>query len=868
MGRELYLHCDIEGAAVTHRLAVREGAAVGDALRELLGIVAARRPGGEWGAAEWGLCDAEEQPLPAERPLSEFGDGDDLFLCPAPPPAYSFYVHTSGGLPELTFRADAAQLGLSGTATVADLAAAVREKHFSAHSGQLEVAVGDDEGPAAGPHRRLWRCVAAGDDVFVRPAPAAAAAPPAAALAAPAPAPAPAPAAAAPARARAAPPESATAGEEAALKRFLNMAAEATEKRCYARALEIYSSVLKVAQEEPNCLRGRARVNALAGRWAQAAEDWAKLCNVLSRAGEPPRAEELLEYGAALRQGGRCDDAVGVLSGQCIQAIREQSPPEEFLHEFKVELGHAYLGSKRDDAQENALALWVSVLQETNQEHCGAMLAYTDWCRKLGKVSDAMQGVLKMLVAHSGDKRVREAFGTLVRETPDAVRVLREEFKLFTAKSGEALAFLAVVAKDHGAIDESIEMYKMSCLQSPGSASFALNYAHTLEVKCRHWDAVAAIAEFCERNPERSAPTSDGGRVTCTAVRELLLPCLQAGSPQRWLSGAAAAQRAAAGLVVRWVDDGVVELPAAEAPEPMSTDATVPENLRPLEQRKRKEPHGLSPEELDLIALWSTAVKNLFVLGCVAALPPLLRLLDPLRRHRELHTTLIRNEQAYFCAIAQLMQYLPLEPRPAELPLLWACGDSHSLSPSWHTVRVQGKEHLITNRLVTGLKCWHLRPGNHFYPKYNFLAAVDGIPHGAAVLLIFGEIDCREGILFAVERAKYSTVDEGMRATIRIYIDALLELQKRKGLRLFVHPALPVLDPTRQLVVRFNTLLGEALAEDPRVRENGSIRWLDFFRKLLTPDGTKLLPQYQLDGTHICPSYLTLVQEALDEHSR
>ena len=41
-------------------------------------------------------------------------------------------------------------------------------------------------------------------------------------------------------------------------------------------------------------------------------------------------------------------------------------------------------------------------------------------------------------------------------------------------------------------------------------------------------------------------------------------------------------------------------------------------------------------------------------------------------------------------------------------------------------------------------------------PQVNFVRAVADIPSGADVVFIFGEIDCREGILVAVEKDRYS----------------------------------------------------------------------------------------------------------------
>eukprot|EP01065_Artemidia_motanka_P050046 TRINITY_DN8476_c0_g1_i1.p1 TRINITY_DN8476_c0_g1~~TRINITY_DN8476_c0_g1_i1.p1 ORF type:complete len:851 (+),score=309.44 TRINITY_DN8476_c0_g1_i1:63-2615(+) len=843
-----YLHRDDAAGPVTVRFDISGGKTAADGLKALLAAVRKAHPSAAAGDA-WGLCDDDGKVLGADTVLAA---GADLFLAEAAVPSFHFYVHCSSGT-EITAKVDAASLGLKASASVADLVRAVVKRHIpGADPATLEAALGDDEAPAVAADAPLFKTVKAADDVFLRrkaAQPAAAAAPPAAA--------------AAPAVATA---EESDEEDMAALRKFLAAAENATEAKQYARAIDIYSQVLEVAPGQAHCLRGRAYVKGLAERWKDALVDWDSFMAVCKKAGQKLDADTSYSMAEALVNGGRHDEAVALLTGQTLDCIKAGGAglPDGFVHDYKVLLGHAYRGSSKDQPEDTAIALWVSVLEETGQKHCGAMLAYAAACQRKGNVADALQGLLMLLVSNSQDKQVRRAFGTLLRELPDGVARLRDDLGLFNAQSGDALAFLACVAKDFGAIAQSSALYGHSCVQSPGSASFALCYAHALEIEYKIWDSVQVVADFCRRNPTRGVPSSDGGRVTCADVLPLLEACVEKRDAEPWLSGERAAERAAASKVIRWISDGVAELPSADAPEPMSTDATVPENLRPVEQRTEKKPHGLTAEELDLTALWVTAVKSLFALGAVAALPPLVVLIDRLRRGRDLHLTTIRNEQAYFCTVAALLQYLPLGGPAPGLPRMYVCGDSHSFTPSWHTVRVRGREHLLDNRLVTGLKCWHLRPESHFYPKYNFRACVETIPKGAPVLMNFGEIDCREGILFAVERAKYSSVDEGMAATVAIYVDALLQLQRERSFEIYVHPPLPVLDPTRSLVVKFDRLLGKALTTDPRVKANGRIRWLDFHLSLLTADQKDLLPEYRLDGTHINPAYVELLQKALD----
>ena len=45
------------------------------------------------------------------------------------------------------------------------------------------------------------------------------------------------------------------------------------------------------------------------------------------------------------------------------------------------------------------------------------------------------------------------------------------------------------------------------------------------------------------------------------------------------------------------------------------------------------------------------------------------------------------------------------------------------------------------------------------------------VPNGSAVVFVLGEIDCREGILVAVEKLRYETPEEGAEHTIGIFIE-------------------------------------------------------------------------------------------------
>ena len=160
-----------------------------------------------------------------------------------------------------------------------------------------------------------------------------------------------------------------------------------------------------------------------------------------------------------------------------------------------------------------------------------------------------------------------------------------------------------------------------------------------------------------------------------------------------------------------------------------------------------------------------------------------------------LHSTTIRNEHAYYCCIAQLLESLFLgiiEPestgqlKPAQA--IYIFGDSHTLPLAWRKVSIRNAEYRFVPKLATGVKAFHLRPESKFYPKVNFQNVSDSIPHGSNVVFVFCEIDCREGILVAVEKDRYRDVDAGITHVVEIYMAALEELIAKKKFKAFIHP--------------------------------------------------------------------------------
>lgn len=82
---------------------------------------------------------------------------------------------------------------------------------------------------------------------------------------------------------------------------------------------------------------------------------------------------------------------------------------------------------------------------------------------------------------------------------------------------------------------------------------------------------------------------------------------------------------------------------------------------------------------------------------------------------------------------------------------------------------------------------------------------IHSLPPNSSVLLLLGEIDCRESILKTVEKAVYSSVDDAIQVLASIYENLIRTLLARATCRrIYVHPAPPVIDITRPIVRKLN----------------------------------------------------------------
>lgn len=253
--------------------------------------------------------------------------------------------------------------------------------------------------------------------------------------------------------------------------------------------------------------------------------------------------------------------------------------------------------------------------------------------------------------------------------------------------------------------------------------------------------------------------------------------------------------------------------------------------------------------------------------------------LEGSRKGQDLHLTPVRNEHAYFGCISEIIQMKssesPASIDPTSVSPIFVVGDSHVLPCAWQTLDLPASEggglqrHILIPNLVTGAKLWHLKEQSTFYTKFMFWERISNIPVGAPIILILGEIDCREGILLAVQKGRHESLEAALQAVVDIYLNILKEVRKKlRSSPIFVHPIANVLPETRFLTVAFNVLLTRPASVE--VMTKARINLLQFDNMftglkdgaLPNLDGSQLsklelLPELRLDGTHLSPTYVT-----------
>ena len=539
------------------------------------------------------------------------------------------------------------------------------------------------------------------------------------------------------------------------------------------------------------------------------------------------RARVALEYIELAIRVNPDDSGFSFIHGNCLAEVGKL---EEATNAYVKYMGHLEaIGAMKSDihnvqaaiaqvcAMEGKLTIAVELFSDVLKEdptHTESLKGYA--LHTAGNSQTALHEAITVMMSalvHSSNgnhnRELRRRVCKLISQ-PGGMGVFKDQLSK-AWESPESLMYIADMLRESGATELAIQLVNHACQLSPQDPSISLYLVHTHEILNEHNKGFLHARAFLETNHCLKI-----GNISCSKF----VPFFQQITEDIYLNNAA-----------------VNVLPTLLDQEDVGK---------------------VLKSEFHQLGLLFTLVKIFFVKGALNLVKALLPILDKVHKDRGLHLTLLRNEAAFYSCISQVMK-VPFSPLPFNPNFVYFASDSHCISPSWRAIDYCGKPHVVHPILATGVKIWHIRKEGCFYPKFALLNALKDVPNGCPVIFNIGEIDCREGLLRAVDNCKYDTIGEAIEAAVEIYIAFLTEQQKERGFVVFVHPILPILRETRSMVIHFNEKLRAG------VEKCSNLRWLKLLDVLLVNEGSEFNNDYELDGTHVHPKYVSLLEKALSE---
>lgn len=324
---------------------------------------------------------------------------------------------------------------------------------------------------------------------------------------------------------------------------------------------------------------------------------------------------------------------------------------------FQLELIALQAESIFEKGQHNeAVAIINQIMSNPNAESSiPILLAYASFAKQYNKLEEPIRALLKAVVLKGDNERVKKMLAELLSSSSGIDELLRQvppEGKNSSSGSSsskgkcEVYAFLGYITKTHSCISSSIRLYQLALEAYTTSANSALNLTHLYEISVDYNRCIQIIISFCKSNPTMKL----GPHVSCNDILEVLLN----NNNNNYNNSSI--------VSLEWIDMGsdssngyvnvTIEYPSTDD----SGDITIDSGLiSPSEHGS----YSYSEVELDLLALFVTAVKILYLQGKISLLPALFRLLEPCRLLSEtsLHETTIRNEIAYYQELGRILCY-------------------------------------------------------------------------------------------------------------------------------------------------------------------------------------------------------------------
>lgn len=592
---------------------------------------------------------------------------------------------------------------------------------------------------------------------------------------------------------------------------------------------------------------------------------------------QPPHAlDALLLLASAEETAGDWDASAEALE-QALRRLRVTKPkaPKETDVMGRLARAHWKAGNR-----ENAGAVAQETIEKeaTQREACEVATAIL---MNRGDKATSLALMTRCLIAHRNEPAAtlgELVCGVMTRCAPSELRDLlktKDGDEAQQRSVAEVLGYVGLILKDRSEVAHACRMYRAATSLAPNHGSLCLNLMHTFFLRRDTLPALAhGVRYFRQLGASGRSPAA---AAICAAV---LRGEVEQEAPP--LSSEDLGDSFLDAVAIGFAMQKFLFLALPHRPLAVCSESVEPRapkwQQRLAEYAVEAEPtrisslveqswfeNGGQEHSIDADATAAEVETHRRILLRIS------QVMEETRKGRDLHLTLVRNEHAYFACMHDILHAAvpptPL-PSPAFTPI-YVIGDSHVMPTAWQTFELQlegnMRQMVLVPCLTTGCKIWHLRDESNFYPKFAFWEQIANIPAGAPVILLLGEIDCRDGILTAVMKDKYPSVEVALSAVCNIYMDVLAEVRKKlRRSPIFVHPVLQVLKETRVLTGGLNELLSSAQSL-ARMKKAGvellSMPMHTFFSGDVEGENVKLeelqlLPDLVLDGTHINPSYV------------
>jgi tetratricopeptide (TPR) repeat protein len=494
-------------------------------------------------------------------------------------------------------------------------------------------------------------------------------------------------------------------------------------------------------------------------------------------------------------------------------------------HDIKAKTAHAlFMQGKHQEA----FTLYSEILR-VDANHSLSLLGYAEEMFRRQQFRETLDVTLRVLIVFGTgiedteeSKRAGLLFAKLISKPGIINQILA--FLKPSLESAEALDFLARISLSFGEVVGSVQLMQAAAKINPEEVKYINNLIDALEIVFQYDKAFTLAKYYLKTQSHRSV----GGVLASDVLKSLEEKSVMTSKT--------------------YVQTG------EDTPDIAQTDSLY------------------SEDELKLLSLYFKIVKLLYVSGDIETAEAVFKTVKPARDNGGgLHFTLIRNDSSYYGYIETLLQNpidLPEKNRlEQEKKLIYVIGDSHILSSAWRSIENEkaGKR-LFKPFLINGCKIWHLRKESHAFPKVAFYQALKQLPKHAEVLLVLGEVDCREGVLVALQKGRYQqSLEEAFKVLVDIYIDMMQQIAaKYRIAKLYIQPAPPVLNETRPIISIFNRHLAARLIELKQKEPNSALQWIHIESEVLTLGKDSLLDEMKLDGSHLHPHYVSLIQNALN----